>query len=387
VKQLLYWLLILLITGCRERYDSPVHTPATGYLVVDGVINSGPGTAGLTLSRTTKFDSTAIHYETGAAVSLQGQDSSVYILTEKGQGVYSADNLSFINTIKYRLRITASGGEQYVSDFVEVKNNPPVDSISWKVENGGVQLYINTHDPQNNTRYYQWVYDETWEFHSTYYSSLKYKVTPGTTNGDQYSVVYRDSTTFSYDTTIITCWQFNVPTNIFLGSTAKLSQDIVYLPLVFIPQASIKLGVLYSMHLKQYTWTAAGYEFLENVKKNTESTGSFFDAQPSELKGNIHSVTNASEPIVGYFTICPLQEARMFIKSSDVPGWNYNPGCFDKLISNSSDDIIMNGLGFYPTLIDKQGPFGNIETFRAAPPACVDCTLSGTNKRPAYWPR
>src|SRR5450432_2100043 len=134
-KLLLCCLLILLATNCKQRYDSPVHSPVTGYLVVDGVINSGPGAASLTLSRSTKFDNTNVVYEDGAAVSIQGTDSSVSFLDGKGQGVYSADNLILNNSLKYRLRISVSGGSDYVSDFVSVKNNPPIDSISWVRQN------------------------------------------------------------------------------------------------------------------------------------------------------------------------------------------------------------------------------------------------------------
>jgi hypothetical protein len=386
MKQLLCCLLVLLVTGCKERYDSPVHSPVTGYLVVDGVINSGPGTASLTLSRTTKFSNTNIVYENNAAVSLQGTDSSVYFLDAKGQGVYSKDNLALNNTIKYRLRITVAAGERYVSDFVQVLNNPPIDSISWKVENKGVQLYINTHDPQNNTRYYQWNYDETWQVNSSFLSYLKYKITPNSIKGDQYSVVYKDSVNFSFDPNIINCWQFNTPTNIFLGSTAKLSKDIVYLPLTYIPPASSKLGVLYSVHLKQYSWTADGYEFLDKMRKNTEATGTVFDAQPSELKGNIRSVTDASEPVIGYFNICRVQEKRIFIKNADVPAWGYNPNCLYVVVENNSDSILKKALGLLPAGVEAMSPFGGIATFGAATPECVDCTLMGTNKKPSYWP-
>jgi Domain of unknown function (DUF4249) len=384
MKQLLlYCLLILLAMGCKQKYESPVHSPVTGYLVVDGVVNSA-GAASLTLSRTAKLDSTTMVYETGAAVTVQGQDSSVYVFSEKGQGIYSADNLTLNSSLKYRLRITVAGGENFLSDFVVVKNNPPIDTISWRFENNGLQTYINTHDPQNNTRYYQWVYDETWEIHSAYLSFLKYQITD-TPNGPYFTAVYRDST-FSYDPDIVTCWQYNTPTNIFLGSTAKLSSDIVYLPLTFIPHASVELSVLYSVHLKQYTWTADGYSFLEKMKKNTESTGSVFDAQPSELNSNIHSTTNASEPVIGFFNICPVREKRIFIKTADVPGWGYNDGCFSVLIPNISDSIKIHGVDMIPTTVESQAGFGHITLFDAAPPGCVDCTLRGSNKKPAYWP-
>jgi Domain of unknown function (DUF4249) len=386
MKKLLYCLLALLVMGCKENYDSPVHSPVTGYLVVEGVVNSGTGPANITLSRTTKLDNRSIVYETGATVKLEGQDNSVYTFADKGQGQYSTNNLNLNTTVKYRLHISVKAGREYLSDFATVKNNPPIDSISWKRENGdGLQLYINTHDPQNNTRYYQWAYDETWQIQSSYNSALKYKITPHSPV-NIYSVVFRDSSTFSFDPNIINCWQYNSSSALLLGSTAKLSKDIVYLPLVFVPHGSIKLGVLYSINVKQYAWTKEGYEFLERMKKNTESTGSIFDAQPSELKGNIHCVADSSEPVIGYFNICPAQEKRIFIKNSELSLWGYQANCYSIEIKNISDTILTQGLGLMPTIVATETPFGNIATFYAAPPECVDCTLRGSNKKPAYWP-
>ncbi len=387
MKRLLFYCSVLLLSaGCKERYDAPVQSPATGYLVVDGVLNSGVGPAVITLSRTTKFENKNIVYERNAGITVQGSDSSLRTLTEKSPGVYTADNLNLNTSLKYRIRINTTSGSRYVSDFVEVKNNPPIDSISWKYTDEGLQSYINTHDPQNKAQYYQWYYEETWQIHSSYAPILKYKMVVHPALGPLYSVVYKDSSTYSYDPNIIDCWQFENPLSIYLGSTAKLSQDIVFLPLAFIPRASIKLGVLYSINLKQYSWTKEGYAFMEKMKKNTESTGSVFDPQPSELKGNIRNINNAAETVVGFFNICPLREKRIFIKPSEVPGWGYSPPCFDVEIENISDSIMKKGMGLLPVDPVKIGPFNNIISFKATPPDCADCTLRGTNKKPSYWP-
>ena len=387
MKRLIYHCAVLiLLAGCKQRYESPVQSPVTGYLVVDGVLNSGPGTASLTLSRTTKFDNKQMVYERNAGVSIQGTDSSVRTLTEKAPGIYSADNLNLNNTLKYRLRINTVNGSRYLSDFVVVKNNLPIDSISWTYTSEGVQSYINSHDPQNNTHYYQWYYEETWEIHSTYFPTLKYQIKQHPALGPQYSVVYKDSSTYGPDPTIINCWQFQNPLSLYLGSTAKLSKDVVFLPLAFIPRGSIKIGVLYSINLKQYTWTKEGYEFMERMKRNTESTGSVFDPQPSELKGNIRNAADAAEPVIGFFNICPIQEKRIFIRPSQVPSWGYSPPCYEVAIENISDSILRKGMGLLPVDPLTQGPFGNIITFRGVPPDCADCTLRGTNKKPAYWP-
>lgn len=382
MKRILYYCsFFLLASSCKEKYESPIQSPTTGYLVVDGVLNSGTGPATITLTRTTKFENKNIVYERNAIITVQGTDSSVRSLPEKTPGIYTADNLNLNSALKYRLRINTSNGKRYLSDFVEVKSNPPIDSISWKYTDEGLQTYVNTHDPQGKALYYQWYYEETWQIVSSFYPTLKYQLL-----GPRYSVVYKDSTTFGYDPTIVNCWQFENPLTINLGSTAKLSQDLIFLPLVFIPRRSIKLGVLYSMNLKQYTWTKEGYAFMEKMKKNTESTGSVFDPQPSELKGNIRNASDETEPVIGYFNICPLREQRIFIRPSQVPGWGYDPGCYSVEIENVSDSIIKKGLGLLPIEPMQIGRFNNIVTFRAGPPDCSDCTLRGTNKKPSYWP-
>ena len=353
---------------------------------MDGIINGGPGPAAITLTRTTKLDTTQIVHETGAAVQIEGDDGSVYLLREQAPGHYGTSDLNLDSTKRYRLRITAGTGKIYLSDFAGVNNNPPVDSISWKRENGdGLQLYINTHDPKNNTRYYQWKYDETWQIQSAYLSYLKYFVVLNSST-NVYSVGYRDSVHFSYDPNIINCWQYYSSSNLILGSTAQLIEDFVNLPLAFIPHGDVRMSVLYSINVKQYSWTKKGYEFMQRIKKNTESTGSVFDAQPSSSDGNIHCIADSTETVIGFFNICTPREKRIFIRPADVLSWGYYTDCKQVELLNTSTEILVNGLDFLPLTAKVISPAGKIITFLAAPRDCVDCTLRGDNKKPAYWP-
>lgn len=383
MKKIYTFALLLLALGCRDKYNAPVVSPSTGYLVVEGNINSGNGTTTITLSRTTKLDSFTIKYEQGAIVKVEGDDNSSYSLAETGVGQYTAD-LNLNPTVKYKVSITTSNGKQYVSDLAQVKTNPPIDSISWQQEHDGVGIYINTHDPQNNTRYYQWEFVETWEFHSHYVTSLKYFV-DNNIMPPSYSVGYRNGL-HNPDSSLYVCYQSAPSSNIFIGSTAKLSNDVVYLPLVFIPHADWKLSVLYSIEVKQHALTKEGYEFLERMKKNTETTGSVFDAQPSELNGNIHCITDPTEPVIGYINISPAYSKRIFISNSQLPDWGYEQSCFRMEIDNISDSIKLKGLGLTPTYPNKLGMFGAILTFYVSSVECVDCTLRGTNVKPSFWP-
>ena len=107
-------------------------------------------------------------------VQVEGTDNSIYPLTEQSAGTYVADTLTLSATTQYRLRITTSEGQQYLSSYVQYKPTPPIDSVSWTYSSSGVQLYVNTHDPANATRYYQWEYGETWEYNSAEESTVQY---------------------------------------------------------------------------------------------------------------------------------------------------------------------------------------------------------------------
>ena len=381
MNKLLFPVIVLLIASCKQEFISPAPSIYTGYLVVEGVINNG-GKTSILLSRTNSLRDTVKKYERGAKMQLEDNHNNTISFLENSNGSYSITTLQLDTSLRYRLHIKTSNNEVYQSDFVGINYNPPIDSINWVRDNNGVQLFINTNNPQNNTRYYQWQYNETWEFHSAFTASLKWVATPAANNALTLSVEYRDT----LDPVINTCFQFNASNTIILGSSAKLSQDIIHLPLTQIPAASWKLSVMYSILVKQYAWSKEGYNFMERMKKNTESVGSVFDAQPSELNSNIHCTSNSNLPVIGYFNICTITERRIFIKNNLLPGWNYQTNCTNETIPNIRDTIkesAVRNLPVNPVLLDE---LANIVTFSVATPVCVDCTLTGSNIKPSYWP-
>jgi Domain of unknown function (DUF4249) len=389
MNKLMYCLLILLATtACKERFISPVVSPPTGYLVVEGVVNSGRGATTIKLSRTSALDNPQVQYENNAEVRLEGDDNSVVTLIGRGLGQYKADSLALKNNVKYKLTIRTSNGGAYASDFVAPKNNPPIDSANWVYNTEGVQFFVNTHDDENKTRYYLWDYEETWEFHGAYKSYIKYDtiVLPNGQKG--YKAVYRNPRDgSSFDSTQYFCWQTAKSNTILLGSTVKLTKDVVNLPLVLVSKASVKMSVLYSILVRQYSLTPEAYAFLEIMKKNTEQTGSIFDAQPSALKGNIRNLKNPDEPVIGYLIICPIQEKRVFVKNEDLLRWGYNPGCGEKEYLNNSDTIKDRALDLVPTrVVPSPVPFPIIPSFYAARYDCMNCKLNGTNDKPSFWP-
>jgi len=387
------WMMLTLF-GCIQKYTP---TPSSAYadaLVVEGSLNSGQGQALLKLSRTGSLSAPAQMPEGGAQVVVQGSDSTKYLLTEVSVGSYAAQDLNLDSARQYRLLITTIEGDSYVSDYVSVIPNPPIDSINYIREpNGSVDLWLYTHNPLNNTRYYQWGFGETWEFHSAYASTLKYDTLPGPT-GDSIFVVPTEvpiAAALPVDSSIFRCWQSDSSTNLLIGNSIALGSDAISLPLANIPVGSQKLSVLYSINIQQFGWSKAGYQFLSAMKANTEGIGTYFSPQPTQLGSNIHCVNNSTKLVVGYFNVSALQQMRYFVSNSQLPDWNYSAGCVLQILDNKPDSIVKYSYNLLPVQPQDTAPipfvnFYTIVTFTASTTACVDCQVSGTSIKPFFWP-
>ena len=364
---------MLCLIRCKEPYDAQISPSTTNNLVVEGIINA-TGRTTIALSRTLPLkDPAKIKVETNAQVSVIAEDNSVYDIKETGNGTYTS-GLLFLNTNqKYRLHIKTNNGGEYLSDYVAVKQTPPIDSVSFTLENDGVHISVSTHDPKNTSRYYKWDYEETWEIHSAYANYLKYA------NG---SIGTRTATEV---TKLYSCWTTQNSTSIVLGSSAKLANDVINLaPIVFIPNESEKTSVRYSILINQYSLDRKSYDFYQMLKSNTESLGSVFDPLPSEVTGNINCVSNPLEKVIGYIGASAVAQKRFFINSNQVNSKFALP-CATTYVTNKPDSfkLYFGSLGLLPYQADP--PFGPPLGYFSSSPYCIDCTLRGSSVKPSFW--
>jgi hypothetical protein len=252
-----------------------------------------------------------------------------------------------------------------------VKVTPPIDSIGFNIDNvrNGLQIYVNAHDPNSNTHYYRWDYQETWAFHSKYLSNL---VSNGT------GIVGRLPSQFVYN-----CFAGAVSTNVVIASSAALSQDNIYqAPIVLIPSTSEKIETRYSILIHQYALTGDAYNFWLNLKKNTEELGSIFDSEPSTAVSNIHNINNPADVVIGYVSASTIQTKRIFILNSQLPQTWVTVYPYQCTLDSIFDFHTLLVLKSEIPLYEYQYPmFG----FIASEADCVDCTLRGVTKPPSFW--
>ncbi|RAJ98144.1 uncharacterized protein DUF4249 [Larkinella arboricola] len=378
MRKYLSILISFLIGSCVDPYNPPAVTAPNTFLVVDGFLN-GAGASTIRLSRTQNLkEISKPPVETRATVLVEGENGSSQPFTEQENGTYTLADGGLQFGQKYRLRIRTAAGRDYQSDYVIIKQTPKIDSVSWRPQDQGLQFYVTTHDPSNQTKYYRWEYAETWEFYSAFFSRIEYL-----------------NKAFAYRSENVNhCWQSTKSTGIFVGSSTQLTQDVISnFPLVFISNsASNRLKVRYSLLVKQYALTDEAYEFWQNLKKNTESLGSLFDPQPFQALGNIHGVTDPEETVVGYLSGYSVEEKRIFVHAWELPNWRV-PTMYESCTEDTLPLIAtrekpsafeMADAGFVP-IDEVLSMSGRIIGYRMSTSYCVDCRASGTNIKPSFW--
>jgi hypothetical protein len=373
------WGLVLLLGGCVRPYEPKIAEAAKTYLVVDGFINS-QGVTSIKLSRTLGLATgTKPNPETKATAYLNDDAGNRYALAENPAGTYTSASLTLDAARKYQLRLTTAAGKDYLSDLVPVKTTPPLDAIAWKFGPGGVQVSVSAHDDKKQTTYYRWSYEETWLFTSAFYSHVSFDKASGT---------YAKRTDDIYN-----CWTTVNSTLITLGNTAKLSQDIVAdQPLLFIADNSPRLRYRYSILVQQHAQSAEEYHYWEALKKNTESIGSLYDPLPTQLTGNVHALTDAAEPVLGFIGAHSVTEKRIFIDRSEIPlppGWVYDTGYQSCGVVPTTFNLFDAKASFstpnYMPIDPDYNDVGVVKGYTGASPSCVDCRLRGTNVKPSFW--
>jgi Domain of unknown function (DUF4249) len=364
---------MLFLLGCKKAYEPAILKSDNSFLVVNGLINiSIAGNTTIQLSRTLKLtDTVTVIPELNADIAVESESGGIYPLHPAGNdGTYTSDQTTLSNSAKYRLNITTANGNKYASDFVECKRTPAIDSLTW-IQDDGVTVLANTHDPSNNSRYYRWSYSETWEYQSQLESIWGVGV-----GGVLYA---RDSTTQDH-----VCWKNGESSNIVTGSSAALSQDVINAaPVAFLPNNDEKINFRYSILVKQYALTEEAYHYWQIIQKNSQELGTLFDPQPSQVNGNIHSTTNPDELVIGFGSATSQQESRLFIKNEQLTDWHTVPGGFSCPLDNTP-----NTFPYYNYPDDSFGPYYFITNgpLIITKNYCLDCrALGGSNQKPSFW--
>jgi len=387
IKNYFNWVfaaLFLLAISCVEPFTPKVAQENLNILVVDGFVNATDRSATVRLSRSQPISELELaDPETKATVTINASTGNSYSLLENELGEYTAKELALEKSAVYTLHIKTASGREYVSDTISIKSTPPIDSLGFSISSSGetLSVHVNSHDTERKTRYYGWDYIETYQYYAA--------------DSSQYTFVKKVPIPRTEEESVFSCWKTEDPTSISIGTSISLVEDVITRKSILsIAKGSSKISTRYSVLVKQRALTAQEYTFLNDLRKTTESLGGIFGTTPITVLGNIRSINNEDEPVLGFFSGSEIKEKRFFIEYEDMPPDFRSPriiGCESELTCPIFPDPIAGPPLFCVSLDDLPENTiilrlldQNFYEFTSA--ECGDCRLQGgTTKRPDFW--
>ena len=118
----------------------------------------------------------------------------------------------------------------------------------------------------------------------------------------------------------ITCYRTEITGNqsLFIAQDDNFNGLTTRIPAAFIEDNGLRFVVRMRVDLKQYAVSQDAYRFLRLVKQQAEISGSIFDPPPATIRGNMISLENPDEVVLGYFMAAGESSKRIYINKSDL---------------------------------------------------------------------
>ena len=365
---IIFLLIIQLSSSCITQFI-PQISEEKELLVVQGLITDQQETDTIKLSKSLPFghinEATPV---SGSKVSISDNMGNSFGLKEIKNGTYitDANNFKGVPGRYYTLHInTNSDNLNYESLPIEMKAVPQIDSLYYDkivVEQpsdnfkgvDACQIYLNTHDPSDNCKYYRWDYSETWQLR------------------------------LLFDVPNQTCWISDRSHAINIKSTAAFNDATINsLPVNYITNATDRLKTRYSIEVNQYSLSEEEFNYWEKIQNVAIQVGGLYDIIPSSIPSNIHCIENPEKVVLGYFSVSAKSSKRIFISDNFEGIINQYANCVTDTIG-TDNPVGLNEtvwiLVYHKCSIPCSSTF-EITTHKE----CADCTTRGTTIKPDFW--
>lgn len=360
------FLILIFFSGCIKEFI-PETSADQDLIVVGGIITDQPGPKTITISTSLPLGGrSAAKPITGCNVTITDDLGTIFTLNESTEGIYTTSSL-FQTGRSYMLHIKTGEAHHnlsYESAPMLLKPVPPIDSVYYEKEvlsvdntgaitGEGIQIFLNTHDPENKCRLYRWEYVETWEIRLPY-------------------------TVKNHD-----CWVSQNSDQINIKNTSAVSQDRVDRQLInFVTNQSDRLNVKYSILVNQYSLNEDEYVYWEKVKSTVEEVGSLYDIVPSSVPSNIKCIERPADNVLGYFSVSAVKSKRIFTRDRFKGMPNIYTDC-ENVAVGFNDYVEGLDYSLWVIIEHPEPPPGyKILTYFKS---CADCTVRGTNVEPDFW--
>lgn len=387
IKCLIIILYFPFLNGCIEPFDFETES-FESILVVNATITNEIKSQEIILSRTFRFEEDVPIPEVSAFIRVVEDSGNEYIFQEGEAGHYkSIEEFRAIEGREYQLFIQTSDGNLYVSNTSSLTGISPItDMYPVQMSNDsdeiGIGILVDSFDPEGNSIYYRYEYEETYRFDAPDWVRFDIVSTPEGLR--PFELVDRP-----IEKRI--CYKTEVSNEILVVDTNSLSEDRIDNFVVrFIKSDDVRISDRYSILVRQFIQSEEANGFYKQLSDFSSSDNLFSQTQPGFIVSNITSENNPDEKVLGFFDVSSVSEMRIFFNREDIiqnlpiftltceritPEQSQFESDGEFLarlteIVNIGNQIYFEGGDLSLTFVDRE---------------CGDCTASGESEVPDFW--
>ncbi len=341
---LVFIMAIMLTNSCIDRLDINVGHEEF-ILVVEGFITTQPGPHIIKLSRSARFGSSfglngILEEVENAKVSIRDQNGKVTLLTEEFRefiipvpvpmlyvtsiGDYATPTgFRAVVGNSYTLQIITKEGKTYQSTPELVTKVPEIDSLILKYKElpsldpiefssgnnvagdfvSGVEVFSQWQDPGEDENYYRWQ------------SSGTYKILTHPDKHVIFSLSINVPDTPDPKDCCSICWidepESDVSHRIMKdnNSNGNLVTNLV----AFIVDDGGRYMEKYFIGVEQHSISEEAFLFFKLLNNQLSINGDIFDPPPATIRGNMISLDNPDDDVIGYFMASDVSVKSVFI--------------------------------------------------------------------------
>ncbi|PWL38063.1 DUF4249 domain-containing protein [Flagellimonas aquimarina] len=374
-----------LFFGCVEPFDAATEDFESA-LVIDALITNEFKHQVVYLSRTFRLEDGISSGESNAAIKIEDSQGNEYVFQESVPGTYVSTNMfSAQPNVEYQLSITTSGGSSYISNSVVLPTNTSIDNLYAAVETNdqnveGVAILVDTFDPEGESQYYRYDYEET------------YKIVAPRWNPQDLIVVSESPVIYGFaprPREEQVCYNTVNSLNIILGNTTGFSEDrLTRFPIRFLDRFDYIIGHRYSILVRQYVISREAHSFYTTLNEFSGLESIFSENQPGFFSGNIIPQNDPKEKVVGFFDVSSVDSERIFFNHEDffpedlVPTYPDDCRITTPILGELFGAINFNTSKYAGPHEPEDASEG---IYKLVPRVCGDCTVLGSSTIPDFW--
>jgi len=382
--------LLIGIVSCIEPIE-PSNLGFDDLLVVEALITDQAVHQEVVLNRTFAIDEEQADPEVGANVWLTDQDNQRVDFYEASDGRYLTVNpygASVGGTLI--LHIETADGRAYESAEVLVEATLPIDSlyvvftpepVNSNLFGGRFSFFVDAQDNSVGNEYLRWRWNRTFEFSTGTPSRWLFE------NGE---FIIRERGSPNDSLQVEVCWSTLENQNINIQQLLVPNESITRFPIYEFHSEEGYMKKGFSIEAKVYALSEFSFAYWNSIKETSEDQGSLADTQPGSIIGNMRSLTNPTETVLGIFEASQEHSVRRQYDRLDFLDEGFKViranfiQCREAPLS-SSDEVhaVDSMLSIYG--VDWTLAYFGDETAFYLPKYCSECTAIGTNQQPSFW--